>query len=116
MADSKIKLHDAEARDGNVALRIPIDGRLRTFVLKPDDALAYANRIANVGVGLVGPLDGRLDLVDNIELRPTDDGGADLAIMSTAGPCLFHLPANWLVALSQAAADLLEQRDIAGRA
>lgn len=116
MAGSKVKMPDAEARSGKVALRVPIDGRLRTILLAPDTALLYANHVAGLAADMLGPVEGRLPVVDNIKFLPTEDGGAHLQLITSEGPCLFHLPAEWLVALTQAAGDLLELRGAAGSA
>ncbi|SDC30030.1 hypothetical protein SAMN05444678_102237 [Sphingomonas sp. YR710] len=108
---------EVTADRGIVALRVPIDGRLRTVRMDGATALALANKLASVAVTMEGGADRIVDGISEILLRPGTNGGADMLVVSEqVGPMGFRLPANLLLALSEAANGVLELRKDTGTA
>lgn len=103
--------------DNGVAFRIPVDGRDRTFVLSPTDAMRMANMLATLAMEFSTLTVPKVERVEDIRLKPYEAGDALLLITSLeTGPLQFRLNATWLGALTQAAAAALELAEPGGSA
>lgn len=96
--------------DGRIEMRLPVDGRTRTFVMTAEDAIKIGTGLVGGGADLIKEPVG-IPQVDDIKLRPFDDTGqALLRIMlkGHGGEILVSIDARTLLSLSSIAAAALE--------
>jgi len=117
MAVLKMKDVSVARGNANVVFRVPVDGRPRSLMLDPVDAIQMANQIATAAIDLVTVPATAAMTASDFHLKPYDETGhAHLAIITEHGPFVIRMTPEGLRALATAGEAALEFAKGAGSA